>query len=216
MFRQLSRHSLRPVSRSCPSRMPHTVRTYHTHSFKRSPRSPAHRHSRPHVPIQTSSALLQLSQPCCQSRHHPSHSHSFHSTRIAQGPLLGFLVAFKVRLWFVRGSRQRQMTSFDPFQSSAMLEVIRTAGRVALTFIPVLLVKNHASRKLLKRIEVVKQESGDGALPRSVKEFIGKQANLLRNIRRRTILFHALVFTPCILFWAAVIASLERTPLTGR
>ncbi|KAH9178179.1 hypothetical protein EDB89DRAFT_2111821 [Lactarius sanguifluus] len=103
-----------------------------------------------------------------------------------------------------------------PFLSSAVLEVIRTAGRVALTFIPVLLVKNHASRKLLKRIEVVKKESGDGVLPKSVKEFVGRQGHLLHGIRRRTILFHALIFTPCILFWAAVVASLERTPLTGR
>lgn len=97
-----------------------------------------------------------------------------------------------------------------------MLEVIRTAGRIALTFIPVLLVRNHASRKLLKKIEIVKRESGDGALPRPVKEFVSKQGKLLRNIRRRTILFHTLVFTPFVLFWAAVVASLERTPLTGR
>jgi hypothetical protein len=102
------------------------------------------------------------------------------------------------------------------FQSSAVLEIIRTAGRVALTFIPVILVKNHASRRLLKRIEMVKKESGDSALPRPVKELVAKQGNLLQSIRRRTILFHALIFTPCILFWAAVIASLERTPLTGR
>jgi hypothetical protein len=97
-----------------------------------------------------------------------------------------------------------------------VLEVIRTAGRVALTFIPVLLVKNHASRRLLKRIEMVKKESGDIVLPRPVKEFVSKQGKLLQSIRRRTILFHALIFTPCILFWAVVIASLERTPLTGR
>ncbi|KAH9037794.1 hypothetical protein EDB85DRAFT_2132321 [Lactarius pseudohatsudake] len=102
------------------------------------------------------------------------------------------------------------------FESSAVLEVIRTAGRVALTFIPVLLVKNHTSRKLLKRIEAVKKESGDGVLPKSVKDFVGRQGHLLHGIRRRTILFHALIFTPCILFWAAVVASLERTPLTGR
>jgi Zn-dependent protease with chaperone function len=101
-------------------------------------------------------------------------------------------------------------------KSSAVLEVIRTAGRIALTFIPVLLVKNHASRKLLKKIEYVKRESGDSALPRPVKEFVSKQGKLLQSIRRRTILFHALVFTPFVLFWAAVIASLERTPLTGR
>ncbi|KAF8273231.1 hypothetical protein EI94DRAFT_1776422 [Lactarius quietus] len=122
---------------------------------------------------------------------------SFHSTQRVQGyPLIGLLaVAFK---------------------SSAVLEIIRTAGRVALTFIPVLIVKNHASRRLLKKIELVKKESGDGVLPNPVKEFIGKQSHLLLGIRRRTILFHALIFTPCILFWAAVIASLERTPLTGR
>lgn len=63
---------------------------------------------------------------------------------------------------------------------------------------------------------MVKQESGDTTLPRPVKEFVAKQGKLLQNIRRRTIIFHALVFTPCILFWAAVVASLERTPLTGR
>jgi hypothetical protein len=104
----------------------------------------------------------------------------------------------------------------SPSQSSAVLELIRTAGRVALTFIPVILVRNHASRKILQKIEMVKQESGDTTLPRSVKEFVSKQGKLLQSIRRRTILFHALVFTPCLLFWAAIIASLERTPLTGR
>jgi hypothetical protein len=97
-----------------------------------------------------------------------------------------------------------------------MIEVIRTAGRVALTFIPVLLVKNHVSRKMLKKIEMVKNESGDTTLPRTMKEFVGRQGKLVQNIRRRTILFHALIFTPLIMFWAAVIASLERTPLTGR
>lgn len=110
-------------------------------------------------------------------------------------PLIGLLVALK---------------------SSAVLEIIRTAGRVALTFIPVILVKNHASRRLLEKIELVKKESGDSVLPNPVKEFVAKQGNLLQSIRRRTIIFHALIFTPCILFWAVVIASLERTPLTGR
>lgn len=49
-----------------------------------------------------------------------------------------------------------------------------------------------------------------------MKEFVATRGKLLQSIRRRTIIFHALVFTPCILFWAAVVASLERTPLTGR
>ncbi|KAI9461624.1 hypothetical protein BJY52DRAFT_188621 [Lactarius psammicola] len=193
MFRQSLHHSVNPVFRSGSARTQPAVRAYHAHCFWRPPHPPR---CLRRVPIQATTALLQ--QPC-QSRRHCSHpsSRSFHSTQRVEGtPLLGFLVV--------------------AFKSSAVLEVIRTAGRVALTFIPVLLVKNHASRKLLKKIELVKKESGDSVLPNPVKEFVAKQGHLLHGIRRRTILFHALIFTPCILFWAAVIASLERTPLTGR
>lgn len=43
-----------------------------------------------------------------------------------------------------------------------------------------------------------------------------KRPVILRRIRMRTILFHILVLTPVLLFWATIIASLERTPLTGR
>ncbi|KDQ59228.1 hypothetical protein JAAARDRAFT_154529 [Jaapia argillacea MUCL 33604] len=39
---------------------------------------------------------------------------------------------------------------------------------------------------------------------------------VLRRLQRRNIVFHVLVFTPILLFWAAIVASLERTPLTGR
>ncbi|KAH9063848.1 hypothetical protein EDB87DRAFT_1600719 [Lactarius vividus] len=193
MFRQSLRHPISPIFRSGSARAQPAARAYHrAHCFWRPPPPPSHRCIGLYVPIQATSALFQS----CHSKRH-SAPRSFHSTQRAEGaPLLGFLIV--------------------AFKSSAVLEVIRTAGRVALTFIPVLLVKNHASRRLLKRIEVVKKESGDSVLPKSVKEFVAKQGHILHGIRRRTILFHALIFTPCILFWAAVIASLERTPLTGR
>ena len=43
-----------------------------------------------------------------------------------------------------------------------------------------------------------------------------KRPVILKRIRARTILFHILIMTPILLFWATIIASLERTPLTGR
>lgn len=42
------------------------------------------------------------------------------------------------------------------------------------------------------------------------------RANMLDKIRKRTMLFHILMFIPAALFWATIVASLERTPLTGR
>ena len=39
---------------------------------------------------------------------------------------------------------------------------------------------------------------------------------ILQRIRTRTILFHLLLLAPVLLFWATIVASLERTPLTGR
>ena len=43
-----------------------------------------------------------------------------------------------------------------------------------------------------------------------------KRETLLKRMRNRALLFHALMFTPFALFWGAILASLERTPLTGR
>jgi hypothetical protein len=90
-------------------------------------------------------------------------------------------------------------------QSSAGLEVARTAGRIALTFVPVLFLKNLGSRKYIQYATV----NGN---PVSEE----KKSILLKRIRNRTILFYILLFTPLTLFWAAIMASLERTPLTGR
>lgn len=77
--------------------------------------------------------------------------------------------------------------------------------RVALTFVPLIWLKNLKARKKLKMAEASGQE-----------EIIAKKAAMVKKIRNRTVLFHALMFIPMIIFWATIIASMERTPLTGR
>lgn len=103
MLRQLVRPSVLPVLRS-GSRSVRTqpiVRTCFTHSYQRPPRSTSSRCIGPHIPIQSSSALVQHG-PCssCQSGRHPSYTHtrSFHHTPRVQGsPLfIGLLAALKV------------------------------------------------------------------------------------------------------------------------
>lgn len=74
-----------------------------------------------------------------------------------------------------------------------------------MTFVPLLLLKNIKSRKMLQHAE----KYGHPDLE-------GKKERTLRKIRQRTILFHILIFIPLFLYWATIIASLERTPLTGR
>ncbi|KAK0204894.1 peptidase family M48-domain-containing protein [Desarmillaria ectypa] len=91
------------------------------------------------------------------------------------------------------------------FKASTTLEIARTAGRIVLTFVPVILLKNHKSRKYLKFADIK-------GIPTSEE----KKTQLLKRIRNRTILFHILLLIPASLFWLTIIASMERTPLTGR
>ncbi|PBL03496.1 hypothetical protein ARMGADRAFT_912638 [Armillaria gallica] len=91
------------------------------------------------------------------------------------------------------------------FKASTTFEIARTAGRIVLTFVPVILLKNHKSRRYLKFADLK-------GIPTSEE----KKTQLLKRIRNRTILFHILLLIPATLFWLTIIASLERTPLTGR
>lgn len=84
------------------------------------------------------------------------------------------------------------------------MDMARTVVRVTLTFIPLVLLKNHKLRKHL----AVAEAAGDSNADR--KLFV------LRKIRYGTILFHLLLFAPAVLFWLTIMASVERTPLTGR
>ena len=123
----------------------------------------------------------------------------FHSTRKNEAlPFMPFFAAIlKVSL-----SRMRAFADTNPvLQTSTSIEVARTAGRVALSLAPFLLMKNRRSRKRLQK-----------NLPGMEEE----RPVILQKIRARTILFHLLIFTPILLVCATIVASLERTPLTGR
>ena len=79
------------------------------------------------------------------------------------------------------------------------MELAKAASRIALSLAPLLFFKNRKSRRMLQK-----------NLPEE------KRPVILQRLRMRTILFHVLILTPILLFWATIIASLERTPLTGR
>jgi len=84
------------------------------------------------------------------------------------------------------------------------MDLARTVVRVTFTFIPLVLLKNHKLRRHL----AIAEASGYGDSD--------KKSFVLRKIRYGTILFHLLLFTPAVLFWLTILASVERTPLTGR
>lgn len=84
-------------------------------------------------------------------------------------------------------------------------ELARTASRVALTFFPLLLFKNIRSRKMIKFAAIHGIPTSD--------ELREKHMN---KIKIRTKILHALLLVPFLLFWSTIVASLERTPLTGR
>ncbi|KAH9945374.1 peptidase family M48-domain-containing protein, partial [Epithele typhae] len=90
-------------------------------------------------------------------------------------------------------------------KASTALEMSRMAARIGLTFVPILLLGNMKSKKILQHAEKYGHP-----------DFEAKREQMLRSIRTRTILFHILIFVPIFVFWATIIASLERTPLTGR
>lgn len=90
-------------------------------------------------------------------------------------------------------------------KASASLEIVRTAARVLLTFVPFLLLKNHKTRRVLKHGTIHGEPVSEE-----------KKVALLKRLRTRTIVFHVLLSIPALVFWATIVASMERTPLTGR
>ncbi|KIY71490.1 hypothetical protein CYLTODRAFT_429409 [Cylindrobasidium torrendii FP15055 ss-10] len=138
------------------------------------------------LPIPTNSQLARVAshRPTVQALGHLSGVQLFHATRRSEGLPFYFLATV--------------------FKASTALEIARTAGRIVLTFVPLILFKNHKTRRVLKHFEL----DGDAAED--------KKNMLLKRIRNRTLLFHILLLIPTTLFWATIIASMERTPLTGR
>ncbi|TFK40386.1 hypothetical protein BDQ12DRAFT_628347 [Crucibulum laeve] len=90
-------------------------------------------------------------------------------------------------------------------KASTAFEIARTASRIALTFLPVVLVKNHKTRKRYAAAHI-------HGVPISEE----KKDMLKKRIRKGNMALHIMILIPFTLFWATIIASLERTPLTGR
>lgn len=81
----------------------------------------------------------------------------------------------------------------------------RTAGRIALTFIPILMLGKMKEKRAI-------QYAAIHGIPLSDEK---KEAHT-RNLRRKTRLLQMLILIPFSLFWSTMIGSLEQTPLTGR
>ncbi|KAH8099924.1 hypothetical protein BXZ70DRAFT_192706 [Cristinia sonorae] len=89
-------------------------------------------------------------------------------------------------------------------KTATAMDMARTVVRVTFTFIPFVFFGNLKWRRHL----AVAEATGESDAAR--KSFV------LRRIRHGTMLLHVLFFTPAILFWLTLLASVERTPLTGR
>ncbi|KAL5486017.1 hypothetical protein ACEPAI_7061 [Sanghuangporus weigelae] len=89
-------------------------------------------------------------------------------------------------------------------KGSASLEVARTVTKIALTFLPIVAVKNFMTRKYLKKI--IKHHP----------ELAYKRDEVERHLRKSIISYRFLVAVPIVLFGLTFLASLERTPLSGR
>jgi hypothetical protein len=90
-------------------------------------------------------------------------------------------------------------------QTSAGLELTRTAGRIALTFFPILWIGRMREKRAIHFAAI-------HGIPVTEE----KKQKHARNLRIKTRILQLLVLVPVILFWSTILVSLERTPLTGR
>ncbi|PPQ66222.1 hypothetical protein CVT24_000334 [Panaeolus cyanescens] len=139
--------------------------------------------TKPYIYQWSNPAKLSITGPDALA---PGLSSGFHSTPRRQGlPLIPFFASM--------------------LKASAGLELARTAGRIALTFIPVLWLGNMKAKKMFKYAAV-----------HGIKHTEEKKQLYIRRMRRSANLAKILFAIPMLLFWATLIAGLERTPLTGR
>lgn len=87
------------------------------------------------------------------------------------------------------------------------MDIIRTTARIALTFLPVILLKRFQMKRKLKWAEA----RGDQEMVDKIKTHMS-----VHNHRSKLMVYYGLLIFPVIIFWATILASLERTPLTGR
>ncbi|KIK16734.1 hypothetical protein PISMIDRAFT_112835, partial [Pisolithus microcarpus 441] len=118
----------------------------------------------------------------------PADAASFHSTPSTRGlPMIPALIG--------------------ALKASSAIGLVRTVGQVALTFLPIVLIKNRIARKYIDHLARFR----DSHLASEKKK-----TPLLRRIHSSALLFRMLVFAPVALFWIVIIASAEQTPITGR
>ncbi|TDL16562.1 hypothetical protein BD410DRAFT_755349 [Rickenella mellea] len=134
----------------------------------------------------TSSLLVIDPDRLRNARHIEETSRAFHSTAKRDGwPIIGLYLA-------------------SALKTSASLEFVRMAGRIALTFVPVVLMGNHKARRYIRHVIQDKPELEE------------KKLSLQNKIRKSTIFYRTLIVIPLLLFSLTLISSVERTPLTGR
>ncbi|KAI0033072.1 hypothetical protein K488DRAFT_78082 [Vararia minispora EC-137] len=192
----------RQLSRTTSSNLPRFTRpiqlSSHRVVYHSIPTKPPARLRRPHYPFGLLAATSVLAQQS-PSRPDALARRRFHATPRAQAiPIAGLLGLLK---------------------ASTVLEVVRATSRIALTFIPIILVKNFFTRKFLQRVDhIQKKHAGEQCMHscHNEEKFTEKRTRLMKGLRTRAIIFHLLMFSPFALFGLAVLASLERTPITGR
>lgn len=90
-------------------------------------------------------------------------------------------------------------------KSSGALSVVQMVGRIALTLLPVALLKRGLFRKLIKHLPLSEHPT-----------LAGMHQHMQSSIEFINVALWALIIIPGSLFAATFIASLERTPVTGR
>ena len=129
---------------------------------------------------------------------------AFHSTPRRQGLPLIPLFASILKVSF-NMSLDKYCFLMWCHKASTAFEVARTASRIALTFLPAILIGRNRSRRIVQHAHIP-------GIPISEE----KRARHLKKLKVTTRLLQILTVIPLVLFWATIIASLERTPLTGR
>ncbi|XP_006459526.1 hypothetical protein AGABI2DRAFT_201869 [Agaricus bisporus var. bisporus H97] len=150
----------------------------------------AQRSLRPKLPLSRSLFFtLAVHKPRTTTPHSlPATYAHFHSTQRIQSPA-PLIPIFAVIL-----------------KTAGALELARTAVRIVLSFVPCIVFKNRWSHKI-----VLGGKSRHGQ-PLSAEA----RERVLKSIRQRGTFLRIILLVPFALFWGTIIASLERTPLTGR
>lgn len=138
---------------------------------------------------------------------------TYHAFRAAEAKHPRFVAAVCVTSCRqFHSSRPNEGLHFVPLlagilKSSTAIEILRTTARIALTFAPFLWFKSMRAKRIMK----IAHERGDTKLIERMNKYMS-----VRAVRRRAIIMYSMTFIPLFILFAMIVASLERTPLTGR